>query len=230
MSADFQSFSPQLFEFLVDLSLNNRREWFVAHKDAYERHLREPARAYVRAMAPRMAKISSHIVCDDRKSGGSLMRIFRDVRFSKDKTPYKTNVGIQFRHDAGKDVHAPGFYLHMSPDEVFLGVGVWHPDSKSLTKVRAKIIAEPDRWVAIVGASVLQQHFKQVGESLVRAPRGVAKDHPLIAELKRKDHILSADLTVDSVTTPAMLDLVEARFALCADYCRFVCEAIDLPF
>jgi uncharacterized protein (TIGR02453 family) len=230
MPSDFQSFSPALFEFLVDLSLNNRRDWYDKNKTRYEEHVREPALAWIRAMAPRMAKISPHVVCDDRKMGGSLMRIFRDTRFSKDKTPYKTNVGIQFRHDAGKDVHAPGFYLHMSPDEVFVGVGVWQPDSPSLSKIRTKIAAEPDRWTGIVSAPALVAHFSQGGESLARPPKGFPKDHPIIDELKRKDHLLVANLTQRDLTEVGMMDLVESRFALSVDYCRFICDAVGLPF
>ena len=91
-------FGPELFSFLEDLQANNDREWFAANRDRYEEHLLEPALAFIDAFAPRLEKISPHFRADARPSGGSLFRIYRDTRFSKDKRPYKTNVGIHFRH------------------------------------------------------------------------------------------------------------------------------------
>ena len=93
-----------------------------------------------------LEKISPHFRADARPSGGSLFRIYRDTRFSKDKSPYKTNVGIHFRHERAKDAHAPGFYLHIGPDEVFAGGGMWHPDTQAATRIREAIVADPDRW------------------------------------------------------------------------------------
>ncbi|MDX8392212.1 MAG: TIGR02453 family protein, partial [Mariprofundaceae bacterium] len=130
--ADF--FSTASFDFLRQLSGNNNRDWFNTHKNTYEMTVREPARAFIRAMQPELADFAPQFVTDDRKVGGSLMRIYRDVRFSKNKLPYKTNIGIQFRHKQGKDVHAPGFYLHIEAEEVFVGAGIWHPDSGTLKK------------------------------------------------------------------------------------------------
>src|SRR5436190_4266885 len=105
---DFAGFRPELITFLEDLRFHNERDWFEAHKDNYERDVRGPALAFIDAMAPRLAMISPELVAAAQKVGGSLMRIHRDIRFARDKTPYKTNLGIQFRHAAGKDVHAPG--------------------------------------------------------------------------------------------------------------------------
>src|ERR687898_2540430 len=142
------SFSPELFSFLSDLRANNDREWFAANKHRYEDHLLEPALDFIAAFAPRLEKISPHFRADPRPSGGSLFRIYRDTRFSKDKTPYKTNVGIHFRHELAKDARAPGFYLHLSPGEVFAGGGIWHPDGPTLTAIRQAIVDDPDRWRA----------------------------------------------------------------------------------
>ena len=101
------SFGPELFSFLADLRANNDREWFAANKDRYERDLLEPSLAFIEDFAPRLDKISPHFRADARPSGGSLFRIYRDTRFSKDKSPYKTNLGIHFRHERAKDAHAP---------------------------------------------------------------------------------------------------------------------------
>ena len=119
---EFRSFGPELAAFLQDLRSNNERGWFTGNRDRYEETVREPARAFIRAMAPALAAISPHFRADDRKTGGSLMRIHRDTRFSRDKTPYKTNVGIQFRHALGRDLHAPGSTSTSNP-----GARSWGP-------------------------------------------------------------------------------------------------------
>ena len=147
MAATFGGFHPTLFSFLAELELNNEREWFQEHRDRYEREVREPAMGFIRAMAKPLTKISPHLLAVDKKVGGSMMRVHRDVRFSKDKSPYKTNVGIQFRHSAGKDVHAPGLYVHLAPDECFLGAGLWRPERDALAGIR-KTIAERPRALA----------------------------------------------------------------------------------
>ena len=116
---EFEGFQPTLLAFLRDLKANNNRDWFNAHKPDYEQLVREPALGFISAMGPPLAKFAPMFVAVPRKSGGSLMRVYRDTRFSRDKTPYKTNVGIQFRHEYGKDVHAPGYYFHIDPDQVF---------------------------------------------------------------------------------------------------------------
>ena len=190
------SLPPDMFAFLSDLERNNRREWFQANKQRYEQSVKDPALGFIADFAPRLAKISPHFKADPKPVGGSLFRIYRDTRFSKDKTPYKTNVGIHFRHRAGKDVHAPGFYLHLACDEVFLGAGLWHPESSGLAAIRQRIDGEPDAWLAAKGA-VTGEGWSLGGDSLKRAPRGYPKDHPLLEDLRRKDHIASVDLTED---------------------------------
>ena len=132
--------TPKLFNFLSELKENNNKEWFESNKARYESDVREPLLRFVTDFGVRLAEVSPHFVADARKSGGSLFRIYRDVRFSKDKTPYKTNAGLQLRHESGKDVHAPGFYLHLQPNEVFIGVGIWHPDNTTLGKIRDAIV------------------------------------------------------------------------------------------
>src|SRR5919204_1825979 len=140
------AFGPELFTFLADLRANNDREWFAANKHRYEEELLEPALAFIDAFAPRLDKISPHFRADARPSGGSLFRIYRDTRFSKDKSPYKTNLGIHFRHERAKDAHAPGYYRHIGPGEVFAGGGIWHPGTEAATRIREAIVADPERW------------------------------------------------------------------------------------
>jgi uncharacterized protein (TIGR02453 family) len=163
-------FGPELFAFLADLRANNDREWFAANKGRYEEYLLEPALAFIDAFAPRLRKISPHFRADARPSGGSLFRIYRDTRFSKDKTPYKTNVGIHFRHERAKDARAPGYYLHIGPGEVFAGGGIWHPDTESATRIREAIVADPERWKRATRAGTFAKRLELVGDSLKRVP------------------------------------------------------------
>ena len=133
--------SPALFEFLSDLKSNNDRSWFNANKQRYVESVQAPMLEFISEFAIPLAQISPHFRADPRPNGGSLFRIYRDTRFSKDKSPYKTNVGAHFRHESYKDAHAPGFYLHLEPEACFAGLGIWRPDSKSLAGN-----PEIDRW------------------------------------------------------------------------------------
>ena len=120
-------FTPEFFEFLLELRSNNDRDWFQANKGRYERDVKNPLLRFIEDFEPRLHSISSHYIADAHANGGSMFRIYRDLRFSKDKSPYKTQAAAQFRHEEGKTAHAPGFYLHIAPGEVFAGVGMWQP-------------------------------------------------------------------------------------------------------
>ncbi len=227
---EFRSFGPALAAFMEDLRSNNERIWFAANRERYEETVREPARAFIRAMAPALAAISPHFRADDRKAGGSLMRIHRDTRFSRDKTPYKTNVGIQFRHALGRDVHAPGFYVHLEPGSAFLGAGVWRPDSGALFMIRARIDEEPDAWREVRDGEAFRTSFRLGGESLKTMPRGFTKDHPLAEDLRRKDFIAIHEVPLRDALGPRFPDLATARMRDAGGLVRFLCEALDVPF
>jgi len=111
------AFPPQTLAFLRELADNNRRDWFKPNKVRYEEHVLDPALRFIIAMQAPLADFAPHFTAVPDRVGGSLMRIYRDTRFSKDKLPYKTNVGIQFRHESARDVHAPGYYVHVAPSE-----------------------------------------------------------------------------------------------------------------
>ena len=214
MAKPKRHFTPAFFRFLNDLSKNNNRDWFQANKERYEADLREPALQFIRDFAPYLEKISPFFVADDRKSGGSLFRIYRDIRFSKDKSPYKTYTGLHFRHERGKDAHCPGFYLHLQPKQVFAGLGIWHPDGETLGKIRESIDDDPAAWKKAVGRKKFRDHFELAGDSLKRAPKGYDPDHPQIEDLKRKDFIAVKQLTQKDVASAGFID----RFAgLCRD-------------
>ncbi|HEX9885916.1 MAG TPA: DUF2461 domain-containing protein [Longimicrobiales bacterium] len=222
-------FSPALFRFLEELAAHNDREWFHANRDRYESDLREPALRFIMDFGPRLDAISPHFRADPRKQGGSLFRIHRDVRFSKDKSPYKTHTGIQFRHTAGKDAHAPGFYLHLEPAQVFLGIGIWHPDGPTLRAIREAIVDDARGWTKAKGPP-FGGAFELAGDTLSRAPSGFDKEHPLVDDLRRKDFIGVASLSEKDVTTPGFLDDFTARCRSGAGFIRWLCGAVGVAF
>lgn len=223
-------FSKQTFEFLAALAANNERAWFEAHRQEYEDYVRTPALAFISDMALELPTISHHFRALPNKVGGSLMRVQRNLRFSRDKTPYKTNIGIQFRHEVGKDIHAPGFYVHIEPGECFVAAGLWHPDADALFKIREGIVQKGEAWVAARDDKIFRQHFSLEGDALVNAPRGYAKDHPLVEDLKRKDFICLSPLSVTTITSKNFRPQVLERFQQAKPYMRFLCEALELQF
>ena len=225
-----RGFSPGLIEFLQDLSQNNRRDWFKANEGRYQEEVLEPAFSFIRAMKPRIHAISPHFVAEARKVRGSLMRVHRDVRFSKDKRPYKTNVGIRFPHESSRDISAPGFYVHLSPEEVFLGVGVWHPAQPSLVKIREKIDLDPKSWLRARDNKRFRELFHLAGESLRTAPKGYPSDHSLIEDLRRKDFIAAQELSVQEASDPAFLERTAEAFRASAPYVKFICDALGAAF
>jgi len=227
---DFQRFEPTIFEFLEELADNNNRPWFQENKRRYEREVLGPCLAFIRAFAPKLRKISPYFVASDRRVGGSLMRVYRDTRFSRDKTPYKTNAGIQFRHELGRDVHAPGFYVHVEPGECFLAVGVWRPDRGSLGRIRQAIVDEPDRWRRAVRDAKFRRSFELAGDSLKRPPRGFPPDHPLVEDLKRTDFVALSGLSEQDVLGERFAERVATTFAAGRPVMRFLCKALKVPF
>lgn len=223
-------FNRKTVKFLKDLEKNNNREWFTANKQRYEEEVRTPALDYIESMSMHMAKISPHFVVSAKKVGGSLMRVHKDIRFSKDKTPYKTNVGIHFKHSRGKDVHAPGFYLHIEPGDVFIGAGIWRPASSTLKNVRMLIDEYPEEWKKLATKIAGKDGFAFGGDSLKRPPAGFAKDHPLIDDLKRKDFIAVQNLKVSDVYAKDFDRRTAKLFKAASPLVNFICDADDLPF
>ena len=223
-------FTKQTFSFLSSLSENNTREWFEQHKQDYEDLVRSPALDFITDMGNELPAISKHFRALPKKVGGSLMRVQRDTRFSPDKTPYKTNIGIHFRHEVGKDVHAPGYYVHIEPGECFVGVGLWRPDADALFRIRDAIAKNGEAWVKARDDRNFRKYFSLEGDALANAPRGFAKDHPLAEDLKRKDFIGLAALSNANVTSGDLRALVMERFKQAGPMMRFLCGALGLRF
>jgi uncharacterized protein (TIGR02453 family) len=220
-------FTAALFSFLNDLSAHNTREWFKENRDRYDRDLKEPAQRFILAMGERLPELSAYLRADPRPVGGSLFRVHRDLRFSNDKSPYKTHAGIHFRHSAAKDAHAPGVYLHLEPSGSFLGLGIWRPASAPLRAIREALVEAPDRWrdaVAELGAGGLELS----GDSLTRMPRGFDTEHPLARDLRRKDLIAVAPLTRAEVVTAGLPEALMHRAVAGRPLFQFICDALGV--
>lgn len=218
-------FSPELFRFLKQLKRNNRREWFAANKGRYEEFYRDAALRFVADMVIPMRKISTWIAADPRPQGGSVFRIYRDTRFSSDKTPYKTHLGIQFTHaGANEEVHDPCFYLHLEPDNCFAAAGCWHPDTRSLARIRDAIAWKPEDWKKAKRGLALE------GDSLSRAPRGYPATHPMLADLKRKDYVATVAFREEQVLRPQFPREFLRACEKLSPLTAFLCKALGLAF
>ncbi|MCB1760865.1 MAG: DUF2461 domain-containing protein [Gammaproteobacteria bacterium] len=226
----FSGFPESTIRFLKTLKSNNEREWFNAHKADYEALVREPALAFIEAMADPLRKQSPHFHALAKKVGGSLMRVYRDTRFSNDKTPYKSNIGIQFRHELGKDVHAPGFYLHIEPGSCFIGAGIWHPEGKVLSRIRDFMLDNPAAWKRALAHRPFKANFVLEGDSLKRPPRGYPREHELMLDLMRKDFIACRPFAEREINDQGFVRLVADAFRQTDPFMRYLCTALELNY
>ena len=226
----YVGFEKSSLEFLEQLAANNNRDWFNENKPRYEEHVLDVALRFIQSMQDPLAEIAPHFTAVPQRVGGSLMRVYRDTRFSHNKLPYKTNVGIQFRHEQAKDVHSPGYYVHVDPARVFLGVGMWRPDADALRAIRERIVEKPAEWTNTLRDAKFRRNFELGGESLSRAPRGFDSDHELIEDIRRKSFIAVRDLDVEDCLSPQFQRKVETSFAAATPFMRFLCKAVGVPF
>jgi uncharacterized protein (TIGR02453 family) len=218
-------FGPELVQFLKQIKRNNRRPWFLKNRERYEDVVRQPSLRFITDFGFRLKEISPWMVADAKPNGGSLMRIYRDIRFSPDKSPYKTWVGMNFPHAGATDeVHGAGYYLHLDVGGSFLAAGAWHPDRRSLAKIRDAIAWKADEWKKAKRGLALG------GESLTRAPRGYPEDHPLIEDLKRLDFIASFEFPDAQVRGRRFLADVTAAAKKLAPLVGFLARAEGLQF
>jgi uncharacterized protein (TIGR02453 family) len=217
--------SRGVFAFLAELRRNNNREWFNENKDRYLAEVRDPMLALITSLGPGLARVSRHIAVDPRPSGGSLMRIYRDTRFSRDKTPYKTHVAMHFGLKAPRDFEAPGYYLHLEPGRVFMGAGLWHPGADALRAIREAIVRDPRGW----------REARRVGLShdeaaLKRPPRGFDADHPLIEDVKRLSFTTGAEFSERQACAPDFPARFVAACRGARPLMRFLARALGLAF
>jgi uncharacterized protein (TIGR02453 family) len=230
----FDGFRPEAIQFLVELAQNNSREWFQPRKGEYERLLKEPMEQLCVALEEQFRTRGIPLHADPARSP---FRIYRDVRFSKDKSPYKTAVAASFGwagdgadrsgRSHAENVHASGGYFHLQPGEIYAGGGVWHPDGSWLTSFRQRIVANLDGFRAIVDTPAFVEAFGSVGddgESLKRVPPGYPADHPA-ADLLRKKNVTFGRRLSDAEAMSASLPTVLAdAFEVATPLLRYLAD------
>ena len=231
-AGEFRGFGPGALRFLRGLARHNDREWFERHRAAYETELRDPLRALVEEMDVRLARIAPELVGDPRRS---IFRIHRDVRFSKDKSPYKTNAACQFyHHDAGRGAGqdaegaGAGLYFQIAEGECFVAGGIWMPARPALERIREAVAEEPEALGRIVRTSGFRRRFGSLSEEamLSRLPRGYAEGHPAERWLRYKSFTAARMLTEREVTSPRLAALIERDFAALVPLVRWLNGAI----
>ena len=217
MTDSFSGFTPQALQFLVDLAGNNERTWFQARKVEYERLLKEPLEALCVALGERFEQRGIPLTSDPRRSP---FRIYRDVRFSRDKSPYKTHVAANFPWSdpapvGQAEAHGGvGGYFSFSPAESYIGGGMWHPERERLAAFRRIVDQDPERVMAAVADPAFVDAFKNVhGDSLTRVPQGFDKDHPRAELLKLKDVVFGLELSEEDVFSPGLPDVIAEAFS-----------------
>ena len=206
-------FTKAAFRFFRNLKRNNHKPWFEAHRDQYEAEVRAPMKELIEEMDVRLARIAPEICGDIRRS---MFRINRDIRFSKDKSPYKTNAGCWFYHrgSSGKvggeaREGSAGFYFHLEPGQCFVGAGLWMPPRPQLNRIRAAIADDPASFGRVVRGLTKRYGGLDDESMLKRMPRGYAEDHPAAQWLRHQSFTSGRQLTdaqVMSAKLPAILE------------------------
>jgi len=217
-------FTPDLFRFLARLKRNNNRDWFLAHQEQFETCVRQPTLRFITEFAAPLYEIAPHLVADPRPSRGSMFRIYRDVRFSHDKRPYKTHVAMRFSH-RGKGVHSPGFYLHLESGGCFAASGLWHPEPPTLLKVRNGIMSRPREW-----REVRQLLNWDDATTLQRPPRGFPADHEFVEDLKLRDLGTAVNFTDGQVCGTKFMSIFVAACRTMSPLAAFLSSAVGLKF
>jgi uncharacterized protein (TIGR02453 family) len=216
--------------FLGQLAKHNEKPWFEKNKQRFEDGLRAPATRLCEDVAPLLRKVSKHMVADLRPNGGSVSRIYRDTRFSKDKSPYKTALFLRFGHDAGGEDAMPGLYLHVEPSATTIGGGIWHPGPAALDQIRKAIVASPTAWTKAKGGAAVGPGCAMGGEVLKKVPRGYDPEHPHAEDLKRMDFGMHRPLADDVLVGKDLLGEIEGAFVGVKPLLKFLCGAVGLPF
>ena len=224
----FMGFRPEAVDFLADLAQNNERDWFQPRKAEYERLLKTPMEALVAALADRFASRGIPLQADPK---ASVSRIYRDTRFAKDKSPYKTNIYARFPwigrgsdHDAADGHAGSSGYVSLMPGESFVGGGMWRPEKPRLDAFRAAIVDEPDRVRAALEDPGFLAAFGPVHshDSLKRVPPGLPPDHPMADLFRFKDVIFGRPLSDDEVHSPELPDILADAYAAAQPVFRFL--------
>jgi uncharacterized protein (TIGR02453 family) len=226
------TFSPAALRFFRQLAAHNDKQWFETRRAEYEEEVRQPMRELIEELDARLARFAPEIGGDPKRS---MFRINRDTRFSKDKSPYKTNAACWFHHRAasrrvgGEAVEgSAGFYFHLEPGKSFVGAGLWMPPRPLLNKLRDSIAEDHRALAKAVGA--LPRRFGGLDDEnmLTRVPRGYAADHPAAAWLRYQSFVSGRSLSDAQVTSPKLSGLVAREFEQMLPLVRWINGALGL--
>ena len=230
----FTGFPPRAMTFLRGLAKNNRKEWFEEHRADYEDALRAPMRLLIDEVDVRLAEFIPEIIGSAKKS---MFRIHRDVRFSKDKSPYKTNAACWFFHrDSGGGVgteaaHAgAGFYFHLEPGDIMCGGGIWMPPRPALNRIRESLRDDYAGFAEIVQHRTFKRRFGALSEEsmLTRMPRGYDPDHPAGAWLRYQSFTAGAAIAAEDLGSKKLPDVLAKHFAAMTPFVRWLNSALGL--
>ena len=231
----FTGFRPGALTFLRSLARNNKREWFEANRERYETEVKRPLAILVEEIDARLGEIAPEMIGNPKRS---IFRIYRDVRFSKDKSPYKTNAAAWFYHrDAGhavgtQAVHGgAGFYFQIAPKENMVAGGIWMPPTAALKTLREAIADDPDALRSILKVPAFRRAFGTLSDEAVlkRPPRGFDPEHPAIDLLRYKSFTVGRPLTDDEVLSPKLPDIVSKHYATMLPLIRWLNRVLGLP-
>lgn len=222
----FDGFPREGIAFMKRLKRNNNRPWFEKHKPEYESFVKLPMQSLIVALQPHFRRFAPEFDVNPKRS---LFRIYRDVRFSKDKTPYKTHVAAHFvLRGKPKGVEGSGYYLHIEPGEVYLGGGVYMPDGDQLKKIRRAIADQSEKFLSILRHAKFKKEFgKLEGEKLQRVPQGYEADHPMAEWLKYKQFFVWVEWPETKCLKRGFAEEVAEVYEAAAPMVRFLNEAMS---
>ena len=219
----FTGFPEEGIKFLKQLKKNNNREWFNKHKPEYEEFVKLPMQSLIAALKQPLAKLAPEMHVDPKRS---MFRIYRDTRFSKDKRPYKTHVAAVF-HLKGHWDESAGYYVHIEPDGVYVGGGIYAPESSQLKKIRRTIADSPKEFLSIATSKIFEKRFKKLeGEKLQRMPLGFPIDHMMAEWLKYKSLYTGVEWDVRESYSQKFVDKIVGVYKDLLPLVRFLNEAI----
>jgi uncharacterized protein (TIGR02453 family) len=227
-------FTPASLAFLRGLARHNNKPWFEAHRESYENDVRAPMRELIEEMDARLARSAPEITGDPKRS---MFRINRDIRFSRDKSPYKTHAACWFRHQGAShkvggeaEEGSAGLYFHLQPGKSFVGAGIWMPPRPALNKIRDAIAEDPRGFARVVENPRAQRRFGGLDDEsmLKRMPRGFADDHPAAKWLKYQSFTIGRELRDTQVVGQGLAKLLEGDFTLMLPLVRSLNRALGL--
>ena len=218
MSSAAPRFSDHTLRFLRTLKQNNRREWFTAHKDDYEAHVRAPMLAIIERLATDFHRIAPDLVAVPR----SMYRVYRDIRFSPDKTPYKTQVAAAFPHRALPKNESASLYFHLGPDQLWIGGGLYAPHPAQRQRICEHIVSEFPHLCDLTESPSIRRMGGVTGARMKRVPRGFPPDHKAADYLKLRQYLIGEELTPDLATSPRFYSLLLRRFRVLAPFIEFL--------